>query len=522
MYDLSAVPAYTPARKVAFREAATSAPISYGTREDGWRTLGNNGVGRELPSQLHQRMIALSFKAYRTNPLAHRLIEMQVNFVLGNGLSVNSTDANILQAIHRWWTDPYNNWPRRILPRLRDLYIYGEWLHRPLITPEGFVRVADVQPDAISGVLPEKYDHGVVDQVILRAVEHGGEVLKEYPVPVIRQRFKDATFELEPNFSGSLHYFGINRTSDSLRGVGDLFTLLDYIDVHDNMLFTQAEKIVTTGQFYYDITVNGMPQEELDRWVENHTNLPPRPASVFAHNEQVIMEPKMPKVNADDHSASVRTIKSHIIASAGYPGTWFDDPGSAGRAVGGEMAEPALRNIVNLQQTVGQFLRDEIDYYLEQLEQHGVLDLPEDRSGMYTISFSRPSARDLPKIGPAVRNLAQFITEVNKNLILTQEEQRQLVVSQVNQLGLSDAPLSLELPTELIDAKEQQTQLAADAQRAATAAKMAGPTTVSSKGGSQGGSSGRDDNPKPAGRNQRSTPQSTQEHRQPPTVILWS
>lgn len=468
-----AAPLFPAKRTVT--EAMYSLPVPFQTtrtEDKGWRNIGRNGNGRELPETMHDLMIVNSFKAFRTNPMGKRLIEMQVNFVLGNGMSVNAENAEVMAAVYQWWTDPYNNWPSRILRRLRDLYIYGEWLHRPLVDTEGFVRIADVQPDVIGNVLPDPLDHGVCDQVVIKELVTGGTTVKDKAISVIRQRLRslpNGKVALDQKLTGDLFFFGINQTTDSLRGVGELFPVLDYIDIYDDMLFSRAEKVKLNSQMFWDVTVAGMVETDLQSWLAKQTDLPPRAGSVFAHNEAIELKSVVPDLKADDHSKDAALLKSHIVSSTGWPGTWFDDPGGAGRAVGAEMAEPALRNIVNLQGQVRQLISAEIDYHLASLAEHGLIEKPALDSWGYTLSFNKPSARDIQKVGPALARLIDYVTKAHAANLITQEEARQIVVSQANQLGISDAPLSMELPNDLLKLSQDQQTLTMDAQRAALA-----------------------------------------------------
>lgn len=454
-----------PLLPVSVAEAYSSLPVPYSTgrsEDRGWKNIGANGNGRELPEYLHDRMIVQSFKAFRTNPMAKRLIEIQTNFILGNGLSVNSEDAEVAAAVYEWWNDPYNNWPTKIVRRIRDLSIYGEWLHRPLVARDGFVRIADVQPDNIATVRADPLDHGVCDMVLLKEIAQPGGVVKDAPIRVIRHRlipFPGGAIEMDPDYSGDLFYFGMNQTTDSLRGVGELFTVLDYIDAYDDMLFARVEKLKLMNQFFWDIAVDGMTETELQSWLAKQTDLPPKTGSVFAHNAAITATAVVPDLKSDDHSTDASLVKSHIISSAGWPGTWFDDPGGAGRAVGAEMAEPALRNVVNLQAQVGNMLRFEIDYHLWSMWKKGNFKAPP-QDVRYSISFNKPSARDIAKIGPALKNLIIGLKEATGTFMISREEARQIIVSAANQLGVSDLPLSMELPAELAALAERAMAMA--------------------------------------------------------------
>lgn len=458
----STQPVQSPvANRRLFAEAGSNVPINFpGTRSEdmSWSAYARrNRSNRDLPELTHDRMIALSFVAYRTNPLAHRLIEMQVNFVLGNGITITSRNPEILALISAWWNDPWNAWPTKIHRRLRDLYIYGEWIHRPLVNEEsGFVYINDIQPDTIKTVETDPLNHSEIDALIFKQVL--GEVAapsgsassyerrSDVRASIIRRALDPKTVTLGP-WSGDVFFQGINRTTDSNRGIGELFPVLDYIDLYDEILISRAEKIQTMSQIYYDLTLEGMSEQEIIRYVANETNLPPKPGTVWAHNKSAEMNVIVPDLKADDHAVDVSVIKSFIISSMGWPGTWFDDPGSAGRAVGVEMAEPALKNIISLQTDVANFLTPEINYVLANAKQLGLITNTETE---YAISFNRASARDIQRIGPALARLSTFLdTLQNKLHVLTPEEVRRLVISQINQLDLTDAPLEIELPAEL-------------------------------------------------------------------------
>lgn len=452
-------------------------------KEDvGFYPMGRrNRLGRELPEITHDRMITYSFLAYRINPMAHRLIEMQVNFVLGNGISISSAHPEALAAIAQFWGNSYNNWSQRIHQRCRDLYLYGEWLHWPITNQTtGMTYIRDIQPDVISAAYPAANDHGVVDRIKFKQIlDQSGNVENEITAQVITARLDPRTADLtEPD--GDMFLFGVNRTSDTMRGIGELFTLIDYIDMYDDILFSRAEKIRNMAHVYYDLTLDGMDKKSMEDFLKNETNLPPRPGTVYAHNTSAILDMKVPDLRADDHVADAALLKSHIVSSAGWPGTWFDDPGSAGRAVGAEMAEPALKTIVNLQAYMELIIRAEIDYALRKMAEAGTFSLDHGKIPEYALSFSRPSARDIQKVGPAFFRFTQGLNTITNTLqVLTPAEAREIIVSQINQLGLSDAPLSMELPVSLpskLPTPQEIAQQTADAKIAATAQQVAGAT----------------------------------------------
>lgn len=433
-------------------------PGTYRTREDviiplagdpedpTFRQIARRGrkTGRDLSPVKHDQMIGYSFEAWRKNPLAKRIIETMVNFVLGSGISVSSDDEDTLVRIQAHWENPYNNWPYMIYQRLRDLLIYGEWVMMPIVNDQGDVYINDIQPEKIKETHIDDFNHSQVDSVIFKAmIGTDGTLHKDVEAPVIRRRLDFNTGKLLP-YSGDVFLFGINRTTDSTRGVGELFPLIDIIDLFDSVVFSRAEKIELLSQIYYDVELPGMDSRQIQEWLSQQANVPPSPGSVWAHNEQVKMEAKVPDLRADDHVKDLDAIHSYVVEGAGWPGTFFDSPGSAGRAVGAEMSEPAFKNVTVMQRYIGQIFRIILDYSLQMAATADKEFTPEP----YWISFARPSTRDFARIGPALARVSQFIKTV-RGAELTQAETRELVVLQLNQLGLTDRAFQIELPVEL-------------------------------------------------------------------------
>lgn len=439
-----------PARK--FAEAIQMPGIRQ--EDTGWSPLSAGGkfTTRDLPTTMQEESLRASFHVYRANPLAHQLVELQTAFVIGNGITVVSEDAETLAVILDWWANPYNNWPQKLPQRLRDLYVSGEWLHWPAIGSNGEVYIRDIITELLAEILPDPRNHSEIESVVIKKYVDERQVAHTMQtIPVIRRRLVPKPgdrWDIDPKYSGDLFYFGINRTSGTTRGVSDLFPLIDYITIHDEMLIARAEKVINMSRTYWDLLLKGYDDGRINEYLARETNVPPKPGTLWAHNESAEMKAMAVDLKAADHISDIESLKSAILAGLGMPGTWFDSPGEAGRAVGAEMAESAIRRVVSLQQTLANFLRYEIDYALWAAEEFGTFKRKE-KSG-YALAFSRPGARDFQRIGPALARLGAFVDSVgNKYPVMEAQELRHLIATTINQLNLSDEPIKMELPLDL-------------------------------------------------------------------------
>lgn len=415
--------------------------LSIAPRTDGFTSLKAR-YNRDFTLSEHDRAVDLSFLAYRVNPMAKRIIDMKVEFMLGQGITIMSEDEKVLEVLQDFWFNEYNNWPYRIYHRLRDLLIYGEWLHQPVIGPKGEVFIASIQPAQIKDTIMDTLNHELIDKVILKKVDHREDV----PLEVIQKRLNPLTGGLD-NYTGDVFYFGLNRTTDTMRGLGDLVPLVDYIDLYDEILFSRAEKIAAMGHLVWDVKLEGMSQSDIIEYLAQETNLPPKPGTVYAHNERAELKSVVPDLKSDDHAADAAVIKSHIIASAGWPGTFFDDPGTAGRAVGAEMAEPAYKHILNSQSYLKEILKQEMNYVLQVAREAGTLS-GDEKDQKYTLSFAKPAIRDIQRVGPAFARLVEALNMIRAQKVVNEDEVRMIFASLVNQLNLSDSPLEMEVPSD--------------------------------------------------------------------------
>lgn len=413
-------------------------------------------TGRDLPNDVQGRSIALSFAAYRMNPLAHRLIELQINFVLGHGVTLNSNNPEFMAWLLEYWTNSYNAWPKKAAARLRDYYIYGEWLHSPMYDKaRGMTYLGDLQPDAIVSIHPDTYSVSEPDIIVLRT---DSVQRKDREFKMIRRRITPVSWNLTPP-SGDLHHFAMGKTSDSMRGVGVLFPIIDMVDAYDDILFSRAEKIRAAGKIYWDLKMTGYTEDQIRDYLSKETNVPPAPGTLYAHNENAELNILTPDMKADDLAVDTSNIKSFVVSSLGWPGTWFDDPGDAGRAVGAEMAEPSIKLIISLQTEFLQMLLEETNYAALRAINDGTLAANESYKGDddwsiqripdYSITCSNPSARDFQRLGPALARFGTFLGSLAERKVITQEEMRAMVAHTINQLDLSAVPLTLAIPNEL-------------------------------------------------------------------------
>jgi hypothetical protein len=80
-----------------------------GSEEDYyWRRLSDNWAHKDLLPSVYLDIHNQVYEAYNANPLANAIVEIGVNFVLGDGLTIDAKHKRVQQLLDDFWNDPKN------------------------------------------------------------------------------------------------------------------------------------------------------------------------------------------------------------------------------------------------------------------------------------------------------------------------------------------------------------------------------------------------------------------------------
>ena len=108
---------------------------AHAVKDRGYRTLLSPQSERDLPPADRRALLLEVYEAYLTNPLAHAVIEVGTNFVLGGGVRVVAEDHRVQRIIDDFWQDADNRMDERIYALLTELALFGEQFVRFFVDP---------------------------------------------------------------------------------------------------------------------------------------------------------------------------------------------------------------------------------------------------------------------------------------------------------------------------------------------------------------------------------------------------
>lgn len=366
--------------------------------ERGFRRITSPATLRDLNPLMQERMQQVCFFLAVTTPFGKRIVEIITSYVIGEGFQLAAEDPAAQEVLDRFAKDPINNLRGNLREWCRELAIFGELCLPTAVNPvDGFVRLGYVDPqeiDAIAfGGLQTARAQELSIPVAVRLRQRIGES-EGRRLAIVRAQ-EDSLSEDYGRLSGECFYLAINKAKSASRGISELFSLADWIDVFDQMVFDFADKVRFLNTFVWEFVLKGADQAAVEAFKKAMLKNPPRQGGFQVHNESVEMKPQTPDLKSADMHEAARMVKLYGLGGAGLPAWFFADPMDANRSTAIEMEGPTGKKLTDWQNVLRELVHQIGAYALDQAVGHGVL--PEGGDLNFKVIAPDMSIRDMTK-----------------------------------------------------------------------------------------------------------------------------
>lgn len=419
------------ARVEALREAAGQTK-----HDEGWRRLTQD-AGRDLSPITLDRQREIAVYLWERNPIARRIIEVQVEWVVGEGVQVNAKNPRTKEYLKRFWDHPVNRWDLKLPARVRELFLMGEQFWPAFQNQySGLFSLGSLDPSRVKEVILDPDNAETVIGVITRgrtpAEERrlsallGGDALEILSTSALaeRERLQD----------GELFVFQTNKLTAQSRGKSDLFALADWLEGYEQLLFSILQQEHVRSQYVWDLTMEGATKEEIEEKLANLQ--PPRPLSVRVHNEKEKWQLVGPEAGgASANSEHARLFRNHVLGGAAIPEHWYGGGGDVNRATAAEMSGPTEKAMTARQRAIRYMLHDVAAVQVERGIESGAL---REEADSREISISMPdlSPKDVARISPSLAQLASGLTIAAQNGWVDDDTAAKVMAGVIAHLGV--------------------------------------------------------------------------------------
>jgi hypothetical protein len=409
-------------------------------------TTGTKLHTRDLTPLSHDRQLEVAWWLFEQNPFAHRLITLMTDLIVGDGVMVEvlADDPRIQEVVHRFFTR------NQLGQYIRSFYmsnaLNGELVMPVAVNPVSGIPVLGFLDSAqVKQVVPIPDNILILDKLVLKGTTAGeGQTLN-----IIREN--PVTGKLE----GDVFYHRINALPNSLRGRSDLMPLADWLDLYDQFMFAEVERLNLLSCFAWDYEITGANSDaEVQAKVRKMPKL--KPGQVFGHNEKEKLTPVAPDLKATDRSEVARMLRVHIAGSMGFPVSYLGDIDSNRATIEGQndvmLKTPAAR-----QKEFGGFLDLMVRFVIEQTTGKNPV-LFRDAKPTYRITMPEIQAKDVARVGTVLASVATAMDTALSNRTTSRKLAVRVITTLVKQLGIDADPAAIAAEIEEDEQERQDTQ----------------------------------------------------------------
>lgn len=397
------------AKEVATFIKATKSSLSLspnlfqiGDGEDSaFRRISSPQQRRDLNPVMQDRMQAIAYYLWATNPFAKRIIEVITSYVVGRGFTPSATDSAVQDLLNIFWSDPVNRMDRSVKSWCDEQSLYGEICVPVAVNPvDGRVRLGYIDPLDIQEIEFGRMETsgGYTDLSVAVAVILRRRVGERENVRLeIVHRDENPLSDTYGLLIGDCFYWAINKAKGASRGLGELFTLADWIDVFDQMIFDFADSVRFRNAYVWDVLVKDADETTLSKYRDELTKRPPKQGAVFTHNDKVEMKVAAPQLGGGDMRDSAQVVKAYGLGGAGLPTWFFADGTETNRSTADEMTGPTGKKFEDRQNYLADNVLEVMQFVVDQAIAHGGLKPTVDRK--VTVQTPEIQVKDLQKAG---------------------------------------------------------------------------------------------------------------------------
>ncbi len=428
--------------------------------EQGWRRLTGDAM-RDLSPMTQERMQEISVYQWRTDPLANRLIELPVAYLLAEGVRLKCDDEEAQGWLDKFWNDPINCMDIKLTKKVREMSLYGEQCWPVFVNDmNGHCRLGYLDPSLIQTVVtdPDNIEQpiGVITKRDRKGKYKKYQVIVNGPETVFSERTRQIREAFE---DGPCFFFTVNDLSNASRGTSDLLAQIDWLDGYAQALFGELERWDHLRAFMWDVKLTGATPEEVEERASKIQA--PRPGAVRVHNDSEEWDAVTPDLKSEDSNQLARIFRNHIMGGGTLPEHWFGGGGDVNRATAGEMGEPTFK-VFTMRQRVWSYILVELGrYQVRQRAQayvgDGAEELVEGDEYNVTAEFPELTARDTSKYAQALQQVVVAVGLAIDREMLTPETGIEMIAMMAGQLGIEiDAAAELERLAEFRKAQEER------------------------------------------------------------------
>lgn len=267
-----------------------------------------------------QEVMQKSLMAWRENALARRIVNLQTQYVIGDGISIKCEDERAAEFIQRFWNHPLNHMAGRSAEWCDELTRAGNLFILVSSDLAGMTYVRAVPATAIREIETAKNDY---EQALwFQYIET--EAMETTTVP--------AEDRLNPSLENRMIQFTVNRPVGAKWGEPDLAPVLDWLRLYSGWLEDRARLNKYRNSFLFTVKTKLQSEPERKRRQDQLNSRPLTPGSILVTTDAEEWDVISPQLESAQAAEDGLAIKKQIASGVGIPLHFLAEPESQNKA----------------------------------------------------------------------------------------------------------------------------------------------------------------------------------------------
>ena len=310
--------------------------------DDQWWTQIGGAVGpHDKTWSEMQDNLSDALEAWRTNPLARRIVGLTTDYVVGDGITITSDIDDVNDFIKRFWTHRKNHMPLRLFAMCDELTRAGELFIVLSTNPaDGMTYVRFIPASRINQIETDPND---LEKELKYHELTPGSIEGQW-----WDAYTDGLLDKQDSEKPAVIHYAINRPIGATRGEGDLTPILPWLRRYKEWLEDRVRINRLQNAFIWHVILKNASRDEILE-KQNTYKHPPSPGSIIVSDENETWECIEQHIQAQAAEADGKALRLMVASGAGIPLHFLSEGESATKATAAEMADPTFRHYYHRQ-----------------------------------------------------------------------------------------------------------------------------------------------------------------------------
>ena len=295
------------------------------------------------------------FEAWNHNPVAHTIVNLTTNFILGRGVKGVCKNQDIQDLWDEFWED--NNMDSKIRMISNDLCIYGEVMVRCFTYGDGAMLIREIDPSTVWEIVTEPDD---IETVYYYHQQYSTayQLYTPQDIPITQYIIRQIP-------ANEMIHRKINCVSNEKRGRSDLFSVLGWLKMLKDYYTSKVVRAQIQCNFVHKVTLKGSDSDVAT--FQANLKEPPQPGAYWIQNESFDLEPMAVSIGSGQHDTDGEMLLTLIATGVNIPKEFLGLSQASTRATALVASEPSTKKFQDRQAVMESILTEIYDKFLDAL-----------------------------------------------------------------------------------------------------------------------------------------------------------